>query len=58
MQYGKVKVVTFTVVPSPSGLGNEVVSLLNNILAISGHGEYHNMGVWFDNESLYRICEK
>ena len=49
--------VLYSVVPSANGLGSEVVTHLNNVLAIHEKLNLNLLDIWVDNASLYRICE-
>lgn len=54
----KPSIVMYSVVPEPSSLGSEVVTALNNILAMHEKQSVRLSDVWVDNGSLYRVCER
>ena len=47
----------FSVVPEPSGLASEVVTVYNNVMGIYEKKNLEMLDIWVDNASLYRICE-
>ena len=53
IEYWKKFKLQVKVVPPPSMLGNEVLTLYNNILGLNI--EHAEANLWFDNDCLYRI---
>ena len=58
VDYGKMNFLKVKVVPPPNMLGNEIVALYNNHLALADNNNMPGINLWFDNDSLYKICQE
>ena len=55
LEYPKINLICNQVVPPPSMLGLDVVAIQNHVLSVP-HKKWL-VELWYDNESLYRICK-
>ena len=56
LEFSKSDLICNQVVPPPSMLGVDVLAIQNHILNVNMK-EASGMELWYDNESLYRVCK-